>query len=55
MGGDYAADRGGGAAYGTRLGAFSAHWQATGTTDPETLALVGFHAAELALLGAGEE
>ncbi len=43
------------AIYGARPDAFSAYWQATGATDPETLALVGFHAAELALLGAGEE
>ncbi len=54
LGTDDAAGVRAGAIYGARSGAFSAQWQASGTTDPETLMLVGFHAAELALLGAEE-
>jgi hypothetical protein len=33
---------------------FVRQWRATGTRDPETLAVLGFGAPELALLGADE-
>ena len=55
VGGDWQAERAAGAVYGTQPGRFGAIWRERGTRDPDTLALVGFHAAELALLGAVEE
>jgi len=41
-----------GAIYGRAPGAFTSLWRAHGTTDPATLARVGFYGAALALLAA---